>query len=172
MADAKNKKGAAPAKGAKAGGKDGKQGTMTAHQRRSNAAVTMIMSVVVILAAVLPTACILVPGMLPTLCALIGDRDKEKAAGITVGAMNAAGVAQMVIELWKRGHDFDTAFTLLTQPGNWLIMYGAAAMGWMIYFIVPTIVASFMTAGSETRLQTLRNNLEELKRIWGPDVGQ
>lgn len=163
MAD---KKAAAPAKG---GGKAA--APQNAQQRRSSAVISLIMAVVVILAAIMPTACILIPGMLPTLCAMIGDRDKEKAATITVGAMNLVGVAQVIIKLWKEGHDFDTSFSLLVQPVNWMIMYGAAAVGWGIYFVIPGVVASFMTAGAEARIMNLRKNLEELKRIWGNEVG-
>jgi hypothetical protein len=158
-------KAAAPAKAGKAD-----KNTMGA-PKKSNSAIGLLMSACVILAILAPSACIIIPGMLPGIIALIGDRDREKSAGVTVGAMNAAGVSTVVLELWKMGHDFGHAFALLGQPLNWLIMYGAAGVGYAIYYVVPAMIASFMAVHAETRIKTLRDNQETLKRIWGPEVG-
>ncbi|MBI1273837.1 MAG: hypothetical protein GC131_07115 [Alphaproteobacteria bacterium] len=159
MAKAKGKAPAAAAAGA------------TGTKKKGSGPVGLIMLVCVMLAILAPSACIIIPGMLPALVCLISDRDKEKAAGITVSAMNAAGVAPLVIELWKMGHSFDSAFTILGQPLNWLIMYGAAGVGWAIYATVPAMIASLMSVHAESRIKILKANQETVKKIWGADVG-
>ena len=50
------------------------------------------------------------------------------------------------------------------------IMLGAAGLGQLILFAVPQAIASLALARAETRLATLKGNLEKLKTIWGPDV--
>lgn len=137
---------------------------------RNSTSTAIVMAVMVILAVLLPTSCLVVPGMLPSLVALVTDRDREKAAAITVSALNAAGVTPYIVELWKQGHNFHAAFTILRDPTSLLVMYSAAAIGWLIYFIVPPLVGGFLVTRAQSRLKTLKENQNELKRIWGPEV--
>ncbi len=118
----------------------------------------------------LPTILVMGIGMLPTLGALITDRRKEKYATLCVGAMNFTGVLPFMIQLWTEDHSYEHAFQVIAQPTTWLVMYGAAALGWAIYFVAPGIVGMFIGMRTEQRIQRLRRRQRDLVEEWGPGV--
>ena len=120
----------------------------------------------------LPTTLLLVLGLVPTLVALIVDRDPERYAAIAVAPVNFCGVLPLIMTLWQRGHDMREAVNLLSDPLNWLIMFGAAAVGWAIFFAVPPVVASFLAQRNETEIKRLTEHQEKLVEEWGPEVTQ
>lgn len=120
---------------------------------------------------IFPTFVLMAIGLIPTLVAIFTDTDDEKHSATAVGAMNVAGLMPFVVELWTGGQTLGHAFDILKNANNWLVILGSAALGQMLLFVVPHITASMTSAQVETRLKTLKANLEELKSIWGPEVG-
>ncbi|MEQ8398232.1 hypothetical protein [Thalassobaculum sp.] len=118
----------------------------------------------------LPTVLILGIGMLPTVAAMISDRRKEKYATLCVGCMNFVGVLPFMIKLWTEDHSYDNAFKVIGDPFTWLVMFGAAALGWAIYFVAPGIVGMFIGMRTEQRVQRLRRRQRDLVEEWGPGV--
>ncbi|MEA1938701.1 MAG: hypothetical protein U9N14_06395, partial [Pseudomonadota bacterium] len=67
-------------------------------------------------------------GMAPAIVAYIVDHGREKTATLCVGLLNFCGVLPFAIELYRNFDSSpDGALTILNTPGNWLVMYGAAA---------------------------------------------
>ena len=120
----------------------------------------------------LPTTVVLLVGLVPSLVALIIDRDPEKYAAITVAPINFCGVLPLIFTLWQQGHEFRHAIGLLSDPVNWLIMFGAAAVGWVIFFCVPPAVAALLTHMNEAEIKRLTAHQEKLVEEWGPEVAQ
>lgn len=118
----------------------------------------------------LPTVLILGIGMLPTVAAMISDRRKEKYATLCVGCMNFVGVLPFMIKLWTEDHSYDNAFKVIGDPFTWLVMFGAAALGWAIYFVAPGIVGMFIGMRTEQCVQRLRRRQRDLVEEWGPGV--
>lgn len=118
----------------------------------------------------LPTVLILCVGMLPTVAAFLVDRRREKYTTLCVGSMNFVGVIPFLATLWTEDHSFDMAFTILGDPFGWLMMLGSAGIGWAIYFVAPNIVALFMAARIEQRIERLKNRQTALVEEWGPGV--
>jgi len=118
----------------------------------------------------LPTVLILCVGMLPTMAAFIIDRRREKYTTLCVGSMNFVGVIPFLATLWQEDHSFDMAFTILADPFGWLMMLGAAGIGWAIYFVAPNLVSMVMAARIEQRIERLKNRQTELVEEWGPGV--
>jgi hypothetical protein len=118
----------------------------------------------------MPTWTLLLIGMLPTFVALLADTDPQKSSTSSVGAMNIAGLTPFLIDLWIKGQTMDNTFAILREPSNWMIILGAAGIGALIVFAVPQAMASMTLARAENRLKVLKNNLEQLKTSWGPDV--
>lgn len=118
----------------------------------------------------MPTLTLLLVGLLPTFVALITDTDPQKSSTASIGAMNFAGLVPFLIDLWAKGQTMENAFILLRNPSNWLIILGAAAVGQLIVFAVPQVMASMTFISAESRLKLLKRNLEQLKTSWGPDV--
>lgn len=138
----------------------------------SSAATKTIMFVLVAGGAVmfLPSMMLLVVGMTPTLAAMLTDRRREKYATLCVGCMNFTGVLPYMIELWTQDHSYDHAFTIIANPFTWLVMFGAAAIGWAIYFVAPGIVGMFIAMRADQRVQRLRRRQRDLVEEWGPGV--
>jgi len=122
------------------------------------------------LVTIWPTACLLIPGMLPTFVALVTDRDREKALALTVGATNFAGCLPFILQLWSEGQNIDNALKLMRDPVTWFIMLTSAGVGYVIFMIVPGMVASMMAGSAGGKIARLQANMEELKRVWGADV--
>ncbi len=109
-------------------------------------------------------------GLIPTLVALFTDTDPNKSGVITVGFLNLAGVMPFLIDLWTKGHSIETALRIMRDPMTWVIMLGAAAIGQLILYAVPTAMTVMAVNRMEARLHVLREGLEQLKAIWGTDV--
>lgn len=117
-----------------------------------------------------PTVMLSIGGMLPTLVAYIIDRTGKKHATYTVGYMNGVGCMAVALKMWLGDHSIDKALELMGDPMNWLIMYGAASVGWVIYFVMPPIVGTYLSISQEVKLKQLHDRQQELINEWGTDV--
>lgn len=119
---------------------------------------------------VLPTTILFGLGMIPTMVAYMVDRDPEKPAPITVGGLNFCGCLYFAINLWKSGGGVNAALKVFSDPLAWLVMYGAAAVGWAFYYGIPPAVANTEVMRSERRIDVLKQHKVALVQEWGPDV--
>jgi len=110
-------------------------------------------------------------GLLPTCVALFTDTDSNRSGLATVGYMNLAGVLPFLIELWQKGQTMDVAMAIIRQPYSWVVMLGSAGIGHLILYAVPPMITSIVLINLESRKRTLREALQQLEAIWGPDVG-
>jgi len=118
----------------------------------------------------MPTSVLVLAGLAPTFVAYLIDRDPEKSAALTVGAMNLCGIAPFVVRLWQRGHEMGITLQMLADPGTWLIMFGAAAIGWLLYFFIPQIVAAIISLRNEAKIKELEERRGLLIADWGPEI--
>lgn len=118
----------------------------------------------------MPTSVLVLAGLAPTIVAFLIDRDPEKSAAMTVGAMNLCGIAPFVVQLWQRGHEMAVTLRLLADPATWLVMFGAAAIGWLLYFLIPQLVAAFLALRNEAKIRDLEERRSLLVADWGPEV--
>lgn len=165
MAD--EKKAAAPA--ASAAAPDAKKAEAPKKKGGAMGFILVMVCMGAMVPFMLPTLVLLV-GMVPTVVALFTESDRKGSSVAAIGAMNAAGIAPFVIDLWAKGQTMQNVFIILRDPQTWLIMFGAAFVGHLILFAVPQAIASMTAARAETRIKILKNNLEILKTTWGPDV--
>ncbi len=119
---------------------------------------------------IIPTVIVLAVALVPTGVAFILERGKGYYGGLTVGAMNLAGTAPYLADLWTEGHTVANAVGIITNVFAWLVFYGAAMLGWAIDSTTPAAVSAFMTITSGHRITALRAQQRELVQKWGPDV--
>ena len=117
-----------------------------------------------------PAALLALVGLLPSAVAFIADRNTNRTAPTCVAIMNLAGVLPYVFQIVRDRRDFDAALTLLADPSNLLLMYGAAAAGWLIFFSVPRTVSAFIIGRDEARIRRLEAMQKETMELYGPDV--
>ncbi len=108
--------------------------------------------------------------MMPGLVAYIIDRTEEKSATFCVGGLNFCGAFPYLLELWLGDHSVGQAMQLLTDVFVLAVMYGGAAMGWMLYLSLPPVIASFIQVMSQKRLDQLRSTQRELLEEWGDEL--
>lgn len=118
----------------------------------------------------LPTTVMLVVGMMPTLVMLVVDRTKERLRALTVGSMNLAGCMPFVMELWQREHTIHMALSYLTQPRTIVVMYFAAAIGYMIEWMVSGLVAGVAAQKAQSRIAAIEKKHIEMEHRWGAEV--
>ncbi len=117
-----------------------------------------------------PTTLMLTIGMLPAIVASFIDKSKEKMLGLTVGAMNLAGCTPFVLQLWTTSHTISGAVEILSDPLTIVIMYFAAAFGYMLEWSLTGMVVVFVTEKAKLRLDEIEKTQEDLVRKWGPEV--
>lgn len=138
--------------------------------RKGGPMMTMLLLCLPLGLLFMPTALLMLVGLVPTAVAYVADRDPDKTAPLTVGAMNLVGVMPFAIGLWQRDHTLAGAMRVLGDPFSWLGMYGAAAVGWALYNGIPPMVAMWIAMRAEGRIQHLEEHQRDLVREWGPEV--
>ncbi len=157
----------------------GKAGSKRSGARGGNASgagtgafiVILILCATAFLAVVsLPLFMIVAAGMVPTFTAFFVDREPEKYAPMTVGAFNGVGVLPFVLDLWTGLTTVNAALEILIEPFTWLVMYGAASVGWIVYLGMPTFAAVWIDAQADAQVVRLRKEQAKLLEDWGEDL--
>lgn len=139
-------------------------------QRGNGSSLLLLILLAPAVLLLMPTSALLAAGLVPTFVAYIIDRDPEKSATTTVAAMNLCGITPFIVRLWQKGHEMEVSMRMLADPGTWLVMFGAAAIGWLMYFFIPQIIAAFIAMRNEARIRDLEDKRSALIADWGPDI--
>lgn len=134
--------------------------------------ILIVLAGVVMVAFFLPTVILLGFAMLPTFVSMVVDRGPKRYGGMTVGGMNFARVSPYLLSLWTGPNDVPAALTIISDVFALLVIFGAAAIGWLLHSLTPAVMASFMSMTSQHRIAALRAKQQELIREWGPEVAQ
>ncbi len=118
----------------------------------------------------LPTMTLLLIGMLPTIVAYIIDRTKQKHTALCVGGMNFLGVYYPLMQLWTGDRPIKELTDLMPDLVDFLMIYGAAGFGWLLFTSIPPVVAAFLTVMAQRRVATLRATQRHLIEEWGEDI--
>jgi hypothetical protein len=116
------------------------------------------------------TLLLLAVGMLPTIVAVMIDRSRDKLAAVTVGPLNFAALLVPLTQLWLGANDMTQALAILSRPSTGVIVYGAAGAGWLLYFLVPPVVAKALVSSRQQRIAKLTAEQKALADLWGEDV--
>jgi len=129
-------------------------------------AVPIVLGTVLLLAA-LPLCVVLAAGLLPAGVAFLIDRSPRRDLARTVAAANLAGVVPPALALLHLEFSFAGALTILREPQNWLIMYGAAAIGWGLHAIMPALAGVVIEHRARLTEQRLKARAAEIASEWG-----
>ncbi|HZB90450.1 MAG TPA: hypothetical protein VE397_03345 [Stellaceae bacterium] len=142
-------------------------------RRQSSGSIPVTLTVMVIVGlalTALPLCILVVAGLLPTAVAVVVDRHRRRYLARTVGAMNLAGVLPGALQIWTAGISFSSLQQTIDSPYNWLVMYGAAAVGWVLYFCVPPVVAMVIEVRVDESKRRLEARAKALVDEWGEEV--
>jgi len=123
-------------------------------------------------ALLLPTTLVFATMMAPTLVAYVTDRSREKHLAITVGFLNFSGTLPVIIDLWSMGQSHNAAMMLIADVYAWVVAYGAAMTGWVLFAIMPALVAGYFKMTTENRIKNLARQQKALIDEWGHAVAE
>lgn len=123
-----------------------------------------------VIAVLMPSCIVLAITMAPTVVAYIIDRTREKYLAVTVGLLNMCGTLPAEVELWSRGQTYNAAMDIVSNALFWLMAYGAAALGWVIYLMLPPILERYYGITSQAQLQSHLRKHQVLIEAWGEEV--
>jgi len=120
--------------------------------------------------AALPVCVLLVVGMLPTIVAYIVDQTPRRTLTLTVGPLNLAGTAPYCLQLWYGVVTMRSLGGFLGNVWVWLVMYLAAALGWLFFLGMPVIVHFMLERSIDRRKARLQQIQKKLRADWGDEV--
>ncbi len=86
-----------------------------------------------------------------------------------VGAMNLAGTIPYAVKLWSSPMMF---YTLGTEVVTWMLVWGAASVGYMLLYVGPFIASVAVQSLNKERLRVLTKQRQALIDEWGAEVAQ
>jgi hypothetical protein len=138
---------------------------------RGGAKATLIaVTLVGMVFAALPTATLFFVGMAPSLVAFIVDTTPGRYLTRCVAGMNLAGLAPFMHQLWMKDHSMSLAMKIVTDVYAWLAIYGASAIGWLLFMGLPGAVAMFRSLNGKRRIYMLREKQKQLINEWGDSI--
>ncbi len=109
--------------------------------------------------------------MLPSIVAGFLDRREGKYAAYAVGGFNLSGAIPYLFQLLDGTLPGMTGLLeLISSPFPWLVILGASAIGWMIYYAIPLLVLRYQSIRDRQRIKYLRQRQVELAEEWGSEV--
>lgn len=115
-------------------------------------------------------ALVAVCGLLPTMVVMVFDATYEKTTACAVGGMNLAGVFPFLPPLLLGGRHGTAAFDLFHDLIALVVMYGAAACGWLLVALLPLAIHALDKAQAAQAISRLKEQQRRLIEEWGPEV--
>ena len=101
---------------------------------------------------------------------MVFDATYEKTTACAVGGMNLAGVFPFLPPLLLGGRHGTAAFDLFHDPIALVVMYGAAACGWLLVALLPLAIHAIDKAQAAQAISRLKEQQRRLVEEWGPEV--
>jgi len=109
-------------------------------------------------------------GFLPGLVANFTDIRPGRFASKTIVAFNLAGIVQPLKTILVAGSPNQAAQNILVDPQNWLLVYGFAAFGWGIVFLLPHIALFYLEIRANYLIKKMQKHQDELLEEWGDSI--
>ena len=130
----------------------------------------IIFAVVMTGAVAFPTFIILACGMPPALAAALIDNRPGRYASYCVMAANLAGITPVLAALWFGGNTVSLALMLMSDVYVWLGIYGAAASGWVMIWILAYVMELSLALIANYGIGKRRADQQGLVGEWGAGV--
>ncbi|MDJ0895657.1 MAG: hypothetical protein QNJ92_11005 [Alphaproteobacteria bacterium] len=113
-------------------------------------------------------------GFLPTFVSLVlGLMDRRSYyMTVCVGAMNAAGILPILFELLATPMTVEALTDQLLDVSSWFIMYGTAAIGALIYWLLPPVMTVYLDLKTQHEIAELKAEQGRLFEVWGRTIAR
>lgn len=112
--------------------------------------------------------------LLPSVAAYYIDNDPRVPIFKTVLACNCASLLPVIYPMLKAAMAFErfNSFAVMTDPFNWLVAYGGAALGWCLIFLCRFVAHFMVVLAYDYQIRSLEQNQKQLLKEWGDDIKQ
>lgn len=106
--------------------------------------------------------------MLPTIFALFWDKSKHKCALATICTFNLIGILPYLMRMWDSYNNVNyTAKLIMANIDTWIIVYGSAFVGQLLYISLPILITKIYEARVKSQILKLENTIASLSEEWG-----
>jgi hypothetical protein len=152
--------------------KRGRRSVRTSRNRATNIVVTLA-AVAGIAAAIWSWSVFLFLAfaLLPSVAAVLVDSTRLRHIAVCVISFNSIGLIPFVYRFWSAPNAYGVGLQLMTDVYVWLIIYSAAALGWLFYQSFPFIFSQVAMLTRKQKVARMRDRQRELVKEWGKKVG-
>lgn len=108
--------------------------------------------------------------MLPTIFAIFLDKNSHRCLSATVCSFNLIGVLPYLIRMWESESIDYVAQQILADVGTWMIIYGAAFIGQLLYASLPLLVVKIYAARTTIQVNKYKDQHKKICEQWGIDA--
>ncbi len=126
--------------------------------------ILIFLALILVIFTVLPAVVVLLIGLLPTLTIVITDT-KNINKITTVGCFNIAGIMIRLNNIFVQFNS-GIEFSIRDNIFNIIIMLGAAALGVLLYYVLPDLFVFIFKNSAQHRLKVINTKLEKLSENW------
>jgi hypothetical protein len=111
-------------------------------------------------------------GMLPCIVAYYMDISKHRYTFQTIFAANLAGMMPFITKIIFTGPSSTLLQTIMGDSTTWVIIYGAAFIGWLLIKVCPMIAQVMVQGLHQTQIMRYDWLQKKLESEWGEEVKQ
>jgi hypothetical protein len=115
---------------------------------------------------------VIIFGILPGMVAILIDQEHNRYISKIVLAFNCMGLMPYVARIIRSSMSDMVAIDMIVEPVTWMVIYGAAAVGWMVYWFFPEAGQIINTMIINSKVTKLQQELDELAAEWGEEIKQ
>ena len=108
--------------------------------------------------------------MLPTVFAIFFDKNSHRCLSATICSFNLIGVLPYLIRMWESSSVDYVAKQILADVGTWMIIYGAAFIGQLLYASMPLLIVKLYSAKINIKIAKYEKQYKALYDQWGIDL--
>lgn len=109
-------------------------------------------------------------GMLPGIAAFLIDRKARRMASKTVIMFNFTALFPYVMQVLNNTDPNNLAQGKLYDFQTWLFVFGGAAFGWGVVYLLPHIVFLYLEVKANFHVRRLTNLQDALVKEWGGSI--
>ncbi len=109
-------------------------------------------------------------GILPSIVSYYIDATRSNLSFQTVFTCNLAGVLPFMADMLKAGGSNAAVQEIIANSVNWLIVYGAAGMGWLLVMVAPMLSQILINAMHQRQIGRLERHQRILVEEWGSEL--
>ena len=108
--------------------------------------------------------------MLPTIFAIFFDKNNHKCLSATICSFNLIGVLPYLIRIWGSNNIDYVSKQVLSSASTWMVIYGAAFIGQLIYISLPLLIAKVYTSRIKVQIKKHLKQHQDICDKWDIEV--